>query len=154
MTQKGAKQLKIVGIISIIFGVITFFLGTGSFENKKSYGGDAYTGIQQAAAQAANNIQSAGGSIKFALAALLIVAGLTLLVVGRNIVTKAEAIAPVGYAAPAATAYATPTATAAPTATAYAAPVATAAPTATAYAQPVAAPAATATTPTYTNTTV
>ena len=44
---------------------------TGYWESDKSYGGDAYTGMQQAAAQAANNTIYLGDMIQIGLAALL-----------------------------------------------------------------------------------
>ena len=63
----------IVGILVIAFSVVVFCydpemyipsmteivydeIGEPSYESNKSYGGDAYTGIQQASAQAANNL--------------------------------------------------------------------------------------------------
>ena len=45
----------IIGVLSIIFAIKIGGLSTGSFEMPLSYGGDAYTGIQNACAGAANN---------------------------------------------------------------------------------------------------
>lgn len=45
----------ITGIIIIIIGLTNFNANYCSYVSKETYGGDAYTGIQQAAAQAANN---------------------------------------------------------------------------------------------------
>lgn len=64
------------GLLSIILGLITMGLSNGSYESNASYGGDAYTGIQNAAAQAANNIQDLADIVKFGLGALLIVFGI------------------------------------------------------------------------------
>ena len=50
-----------IGIIAIIFAIVFFVKSgnrddVGSYESYKTYGGDAYTGIQNAAAQTANNV--------------------------------------------------------------------------------------------------
>lgn len=66
----------ISGILSILFGFITMAQDTGSWEPSNSYGGDAYTGIQNAAAQAANNIQDLAEIVKTGLGLLLIALGL------------------------------------------------------------------------------
>ena len=67
------------GWLSIIFGLITFMLDTGSYESNKSYGGDAYTGIQNAAAQSANNIMYMADILKTGMGFMLIVFGLFLI---------------------------------------------------------------------------
>ena len=51
---------------------------TGSWEASNSYGGDAYTGIQNAAAQTANNVKYVGEMIRFALGAQMLVLGLAM----------------------------------------------------------------------------
>ena len=66
----------ISGILSVLFGIITLCLDKGSFEGSYSYGGDAYTGIQNAAAQAANNIQDLARIVSFGLGFLLISFGI------------------------------------------------------------------------------
>lgn len=68
----------ISGIVSAILGFVVFGLGTGSWENSTSYGGDAYTGIQNAAAQTANNVQDLAEIVKFGMAPLLIVVGVAI----------------------------------------------------------------------------
>ena len=45
------------GIVSVLFGFIISGMDVGYHESAKSYGGDAYTGIQNAAAQTADNVQ-------------------------------------------------------------------------------------------------
>ena len=49
-----------LALISLVFAIICFAAetsyATGSYESSKQYGGDAYTGIQNAAAQTANNV--------------------------------------------------------------------------------------------------
>lgn len=66
----------ISGIISVIFGIIMFTKSVGTYESSVRYGGDAYTGIQNAAAQTANNIQALSEITKFGFAFLLIAIGL------------------------------------------------------------------------------
>ena len=64
------------GILSIIFGIITLVQDTGSWESSISYGGDAYTGIQNAAATTANNVQDLAAIVATGLGFLLISIGL------------------------------------------------------------------------------
>ena len=49
-----------IALIALIFAVVTFSTdvhrNSGSYESSETYGGDAYTGIQNAAAQTANNV--------------------------------------------------------------------------------------------------
>ena len=57
-----------VGVIIIILGCVAIFVGssvntTGTYVPDSIYGGDAYTGIQNAAASTANNIKSQTGVI-------------------------------------------------------------------------------------------
>ena len=46
------------GILSFIFGIVMLSQGVGSYANNMQYGGDAYTGIQNAAAQTARNVKA------------------------------------------------------------------------------------------------
>lgn len=66
----------ISGIISIIFGIIMFQKNTGYSAYAETYGGDAYTGIQNAAVRTANNVQMLGEIVKDGLGFLLIAIGL------------------------------------------------------------------------------
>ena len=78
-TEKGSHQYlggKISGILSAIMGMILFCFPTGGYETNSYYGGDAYTGIQNASAQAANNIQSLAVITKIGLGAILVFFGL------------------------------------------------------------------------------
>lgn len=67
------------GFISIIFGFIISGMSTGSWENNTSYGGDAYTGIQNAAAQTANNVQDLAEILKIGSAFALIIFGIAMI---------------------------------------------------------------------------
>lgn len=64
------------GWLSVIFGLIMMTLDTGSWESNLSYGGDAYTGIQNAAAQSANNIMALAEIAKTGFGFMLISFGL------------------------------------------------------------------------------
>ena len=66
----------ISGILSILFGLLTLSQDTGSWESSTSYGGDAYTGIQNAAAQTANNVQDLAEIVAMGFGFLLISLGL------------------------------------------------------------------------------
>ena len=64
------------GLLSAVLGLITYGMDTGSYASSLSYGGDAYTGIQNAAAQSANNMLYASEIIRFGFGSLLLVLGL------------------------------------------------------------------------------
>lgn len=59
-TIKSRKILSItlfaISALSFIFAIVCFSADAGYWVSSKSYGGDAYTGIQNAAAQTANNL--------------------------------------------------------------------------------------------------
>ncbi|MBQ6999096.1 MAG: hypothetical protein IJN62_04835 [Clostridia bacterium] len=67
------------GFMSIIFSFVIFCMDNGSWENSLQYGGDAYTGIQNAAAQTANNIQVVCDVLRIGLGAVLFVGGMVLI---------------------------------------------------------------------------
>ena len=50
------KLFLIIALVSVIFAIVCFTLDVGNIEWDESYGGDAYTGIQNAAAETANNL--------------------------------------------------------------------------------------------------
>lgn len=64
------------GILSAIFGFVVFGFETGHNESSSIYGGDAYTGIQNAAAQTANNVHELAEIVKFGAGSLLLVVGI------------------------------------------------------------------------------
>lgn len=66
----------ISGILSVIFGISMFGKEVGYHENSSMYGGDAYTGIQNAAAQTANNVKALSEMVQTGFAFLLIAIGL------------------------------------------------------------------------------
>lgn len=66
----------ISGIVSFIFGTTMFGKSSGFYEPSNTYGGDAYTGIQNAAAQTANNLIDLAKIAKDGIGYLLIAIGL------------------------------------------------------------------------------
>ena len=75
--MKGKKLVfVIIGIIAIVLAIICATASVGYYESSKTYGGDAYTGIQQAAAQTANNVQYLAEIVRFGFSAVLAVTGL------------------------------------------------------------------------------
>lgn len=76
------KLLKIfgliLGVVTIVLSIVVFCRNVGYYESSVSYGGDAYTGIQNAAAQTANNVKYVGEMIRFALGAQMLVMGLAM----------------------------------------------------------------------------
>ncbi|MGN1206778.1 MAG: hypothetical protein ACI4SP_00605 [Eubacteriales bacterium] len=69
----------ISGIVSIILGINVNSYGTGLFVDSHTYGGDAYTGIQNAAADTANRVVRLGIIVQTGLTAILVVIGLALI---------------------------------------------------------------------------
>lgn len=66
----------LVGVLAVILAFVCFGKDTGYTESSKTYGGDAYTGIQNASSQAANNTYYLAGIAKFAGGSILLVSGL------------------------------------------------------------------------------
>ena len=66
------------GVLSVIFGFVVMALSDGYYESSQSYGGDAYTGIQNAAAQTANNVEDLAVIAKNGMGFLLIVLGIAI----------------------------------------------------------------------------
>lgn len=68
----------ISGIVSVLFGIVMNTMSTGVYTSHEIYGGDAYTGIQNAAADAANNISTLTEVAVVGFAFLLIALGLAI----------------------------------------------------------------------------
>ena len=77
-----ATLLTIIGILSIIFGIVCFNMDEGRYEMSSSYGGDAYTGIQNASANTANNVQVLTKNVNKGMGFMLLIAGMSLIAVG------------------------------------------------------------------------
>lgn len=78
----------IVGVVAIVWGLSLNYNGTST--DSKTYGGDAYTGIQNASAKAANNINRLGDTVCVGLKGILIVIGGTLCIYGYSSIKKVE----------------------------------------------------------------
>lgn len=84
---------KIFGIILIILGIVSIIWGltldySGISSANQSYGGAAYTGIQNAASVTANNVQKLGITICSGLKGTLFVIGSVIVVKGAYIFNK------------------------------------------------------------------
>lgn len=84
-SDKTSKIGFLCNIIGAISGAISFLCGliisgsnTGSWISFESYGGDAYTGIQHAAARTGNNVQAVAEILKAGFACLLIILGIAI----------------------------------------------------------------------------
>lgn len=82
-----AKQIRTfllcgVGIISIILSIKCFSFDKLDSESRSMYGGDAYTGIQNAAATTSKNVSELASIVQFGFGSLLLINGLTLLAFG------------------------------------------------------------------------
>lgn len=81
----------ILGIVSLVLCVVVFSGSVGYRESFLQYGGDAYTGMQNASAQTANNVMYLGQTIRMALAFFLAVQGLGMIFFALCIRTKQPA---------------------------------------------------------------
>lgn len=75
----------LVGITSIVLSICCFSLSTGSVVQNITYGGDAYTGMQNASAQAATNIVELASITKIGFGSILLVVGMLLVIIGISI---------------------------------------------------------------------
>lgn len=71
-----------IGIISIALSIKCFSIKDLDYESESAYGGDAYTGIQNAAATTSKNVKELASIVQFGFGSLLLVNGLTLLAFG------------------------------------------------------------------------
>ena len=85
-----AVALLFVGLISVILGIVCFSMENGSKEFYYSYGGDAYTGMQQAAAQGANNGYYGNNILCLGFGSVLTVAGMVIMLLAINSILKNE----------------------------------------------------------------
>ncbi len=69
----------LAGILGIFMALVLFNYSTGSFVRSEAYGGDAHTGIQNAAASTGNNVMQVACTSRLGFAALLLVIGLALI---------------------------------------------------------------------------
>ena len=94
-----AVALVLIGIVAVILSFSAYGLDTGYSESDKEYGGDAYTGIQNAAAQTSRNLVYLTEAVAYVGGSVLLIAGLAL--IGSGIATwPEEEYGPVIYSAP------------------------------------------------------
>lgn len=87
-TKALGVALILFGLVAIVFGVVALSLDSGSREWNETYGGDAYTGIQNAAAQTATNLVVLVDCIKTVSALGFFLGGLVLIAVGAHFCQK------------------------------------------------------------------
>lgn len=81
---KRSSFMVVVGILAIILAVVCFSMDVGNTSLGYSYGGDAYTGIQNATAQTANNILYLAKIARFGFSSVLLVLGLGMIAAGSR----------------------------------------------------------------------
>lgn len=74
--------LIIVGVIAIGLSIKCYTIKDLDYELKSTYGGDAYTGIQNAAASTSNNVKELASIVQFGFGSVLLVMGITLVGIG------------------------------------------------------------------------
>ncbi len=72
----------VIGIISIGLSIRCYSYKAMEFTEKSMYGGDAFTGIQNAGAQTSENVSGLACIVQFGFGSVLLVAGLGFLGVG------------------------------------------------------------------------
>ena len=95
MKQIKQKYFSIAGMVVGAFSVIMSFVVKGKnysiYELRSSYGGDAYTGIQNAAATTANNVRHLTDLVAYGLFVILLVFGLACIVYfGKKLLVELE----------------------------------------------------------------
>ena len=80
----------VIGAAAIILSIVAFQMNNGYHESSQRYGGDAYTGIQNAAATTANNIRYLINVCRFGFGSILLIGGATLCVVGATAMVKSD----------------------------------------------------------------
>ena len=83
----GAIGIVLTGIMAIVFGIICWcywesYSYYGDYVSYEKYGGDAYTGIQNAAADTANNINDLISVIGYATSTLINYMGYLIFTIG------------------------------------------------------------------------
>src|SRR5574344_11630 len=71
--------LLIAGIVSIGFSIYCFNMYAGEYCSDSMYGGDAFTGIQNASATAARNVKALTKVVRTGFGSILLVGGLALI---------------------------------------------------------------------------
>lgn len=77
-----AVVLVLIGVAAIILGIVCYSSDVGSAYGAETYGGDAYTGIQRAAAKTSSNVVKTNKILTFGFGSFLFVTGLLTLTFG------------------------------------------------------------------------
>ena len=75
----------IVGVLSIIMSIVCFSSKVPNGESDSVYGGDAYTGIQNASASTSRAVVELAKITKLGFGSVLLIAGFTLIGIGSTI---------------------------------------------------------------------
>ena len=76
MKKETKREVKLViGVLAVILAIVCFLLDTGDTERNQYYGGDAYSGIQNAAAQTARNLVALASITKVGFGSILLISG-------------------------------------------------------------------------------
>jgi len=97
--------LMVIGIVAIGLSIKCYTIDEMNYESKSMYGGDAFTGIQNAAAATSKNVKELAEIVQFGFGSVLLVMGLTLVGVGLTTplgsqIGKIEQVSSVAEAAP------------------------------------------------------
>ena len=84
MKKTRGLLLCIIGAIAIGLSIGSYSIKTSDYESYEIYGGDAYTGIQNAAARTSQNVADLKNCVKFGFGSVLLVTGLSLLAFGAT----------------------------------------------------------------------
>ena len=82
MKNAVSKVLIFVGIVAIVLAIVCYVADPGSYEPQERYGGDAYTGIQNAAATTATNVRDIGRIMRLGFGSVLLISGLAMAGIG------------------------------------------------------------------------
>lgn len=74
----------LIGIAAIVFGIVCLSMEPARIVSKEYYGGDAYTGIQHAAAQTATNVKRMFDLCRLGFGFSMIVAGCVIILVNAK----------------------------------------------------------------------
>ena len=83
MVQKlRSTVLIVIGIIAIGLSIKCYTIDDLDYESRSMHGGDAFTGIHNAAAMTSRNVKELASIVQFGFGSVLLVMGLSLLGVG------------------------------------------------------------------------
>lgn len=76
--------LIVIGVIAIGLSIKCYTIDDLDYESRSMYGGDAFTGIQNAAATTSRNVKELASIVQFGFGSVLLVMGFTLVGVGMT----------------------------------------------------------------------